>query len=40
MISIGGISRSLHVIGMVLANFVALKLLRKALIEDMFLVQK
>lgn len=38
MIEVGGISRTLHVIGLGLAHFVALKLLRKALIEDMFLI--
>ena len=37
-IALGGISRSFHVIATAVAQFVAIKMLRKALIEDIFMV--
>ena len=38
MIDIGGISRSLYFGGMILAHFVALRLYKAALIEDIYMV--
>ncbi len=40
LVAVGGISRSFYIIGMVCAHFVAKLLYKKALIEDLFMLQK
>lgn len=40
LVAVGGISRSFYIIGMVCAHFVAKLLYKRALIEELFMLQK